>query len=91
MNPPDASTPVRRSDWRMAMAWISERRSRVVFVVLVLVVAGLSSALGLLRWQVALARWSFAALCWGLALLVTLNGRRHRTLPSRRARNHQAL
>ncbi|KEF40867.1 MAG: hypothetical protein ER33_14720 [Cyanobium sp. CACIAM 14] len=75
MNPPEQTTPVRRSDWRHALAWIRASRQRTVFAVAVLVVAGLLSACGLLRWQAAFARWSFAFLSWGLAVVVSLRPR----------------
>lgn len=76
MTTPQPNRPIRRSDGRSAMAWISARKDRTVFVVLLLVVAGLLSAVGLLRWQAPLARGSFAILCWSLAVLVSRKTRR---------------
>ena len=77
MIPEEETEPVRRSDWRRAIAWISDRRSRTVLVAVLLGGAGLCSVLGFLRWQGDLARCSFALLCWGVAGVLTLNVRRH--------------
>jgi hypothetical protein len=83
-NLPDETRPVRRSDWRSAFLWVSRSRGRARFVVLLLAVAGLCSALGLLRWQGDVARWSFAALCWSVAAVVVLNSQRREFLPGER-------
>ena len=82
MTPPDGSKPVRRSDWRRAILWVSGSSSRARFVAILLAAAGLCSVLGLLRWQGDLARWSFAALCWSMAAVVSLGSQRRSVRPA---------
>jgi hypothetical protein len=70
MNAPQKPTAVRRSDWRSATAWVLQSRGHAAFMITLLVVAGVCSVLGLLRWQQSVAQWSFAAICWVLATMV---------------------
>jgi len=76
MHDTEEGEPVRRSDWRTALAWISQRRVHTVFVVLLLAAAGIASSIGLLRWQDMITRWSFAILCWVVAVALAVNARR---------------
>ena len=70
MTDPADHVPVRRSDWRAALACVTERRARTVLIVIFLALAGIASALGLLRWTHPFARWSFAAVSWSVACIV---------------------
>ena len=75
MKIPEDLEPMRRTTLRTALAWTLQRRSHTVLVVLLCALAGISSALGLLRWQHPYARWSFAALCWCVAVIVMVTAR----------------
>lgn len=72
MNDPNVPQTVRRSDLRAAIAWTFRSRRNTIFVITLFATAGLSSVLGLLRWQAPFLRWSFAGLCWILVLIVVL-------------------
>lgn len=78
MSQPRDTTPVRRSDLRHALRWVLRQRQRTAFVVLLLLLAGLFSACGWLRWQLPLMRWSFAAGCWLAASLLAIQSLRLR-------------
>lgn len=76
-----------RSEWRNALEWILCNWRHAVFIVVLLVIAGVLSVFGLLRWDQSFFRWSFAALSWVSAAAIVylaFSRRRSATVDSER-------
>ena len=61
---------VSRADLQVTLQWLRSQRAGAFLLILILLLAGLASVFGLLRWQADFARWSFALLCWAASALV---------------------